>query len=339
MTVFISKFLENRNFRVRLGSAFSDSFDQEMGVPQGSILSVTLFSLKINSLAKILSEDVQGSLFVDDFLLSYRAKNTRTCERQLQCCLRKIEEWCTENGFKFSPAKTGCVHFHYKRGMLPEPNLILNGKKIRVVRETKFLGVVFDQKLSFIPHLKALKCRCLKALDIIKVVSNQEWAADKSVLLRLYRSLVRSKLDYGCIVYGSARPSYIKMLDTIHHQGLRLALGAFRTSPVESLYVEAGELPLKHRRIKLSLQYVTKLRSSPSNPCNIIVYSGQNMKINIYHIPRSFHHLVFALRSIWRDVIFLLIRLMKTIFMTSRHGKYLLLLLIWACTLPRRVKH
>ena len=106
----------------------------------------------------------------------------------------------------------------------------------------------------------------MKALDIIKVVANQDWGADKSVLLNLYRSLIRSKLDYGCIVYGSARASYLKMLNTIHHQGLRLALGAFRTSPVESLYVEAGELPLEQRRIKLSLQYITKLRSTPSNP-------------------------------------------------------------------------
>ena len=113
----------------------------------------------------------------------------------------------------------------------------------------------------------------MKALDIIKVVANQEWGADKSVLLKLYRSLVRSKLDYGCIVYGSARPSYIKMLDTIHHQGIRLALGAFRTSPVESLYVEAGELPLEHRRIKLSLQYVIKLKSSPRNPAYDCVFN------------------------------------------------------------------
>ena len=51
MPIFIPKFLENRNFRVRLGSILSDPFEQEMGVPQGSILSVTLFSLKINSLA------------------------------------------------------------------------------------------------------------------------------------------------------------------------------------------------------------------------------------------------------------------------------------------------
>ena len=134
------------------------------------------------------------------------------------------------------------------------------------MKEARFLGVIFDQKLSFIPHLKALKAKCLKALDIIKVVSNQDWGADKSVLLNFYRSLIRSKLDYGCIVYGSARPSYLKMLNTIHNQGLRLALGAFRTSPVESLYVEAGELPLEQRRIKLSLQYITKLRCTPSNP-------------------------------------------------------------------------
>ena len=275
MPVFISKFLENRNFRIRLGSTLSDAFQQEMGVPQGSILSVTLFSLKINSLVKVLNKDVEGSLYVDDFLMSYRAKNTNSCERQLQGCLHKIEDWCNENGFKFSPTKTVCIHFHRKKGILPEPELLLNGKKINVVKETRFLGVIFDQKLSFIPHLKALKTKCLKALDIMKVAANQDWGADKSVLLNLYRSLIRSKLDYGCIVYGSARPSYLKMLNTVHHQGLRLALGAFRTSPVESLYVEASELPLEQRRIKLSLQYITKLKSTPSNPAYECVFNPE----------------------------------------------------------------
>ena len=91
---------------------------------------------------------------------------------------------------------------------------------------------------------------------------------DRSVLLNLYRSLVRSKLDYGSIVYGSARKSYLKCLDTIHHQGLRLALGAFRTSPVESLYAESNEPSLYTRREKLSLQYTTKLAANPKNPAH-----------------------------------------------------------------------
>ena len=75
-----------------------------------------------------------------------------------------------------------------------------------------------------------------------------------------------SKLDYGCFVYGSARLSYLKTLDTIHHRGIRLVLGAFQTSPADSLLVEANEPSLKDRREKLSLQFDIKLKSNQSNP-------------------------------------------------------------------------
>ena len=69
------------------------------------------------------------------------------------------------------------------------------------------------------------------------MIRDSKWGADKTTLVHLYRSLVRSKLDYGCIIYGSARTSYSKALDAVHHQGLWLCLGAFRTSPTDSLYV------------------------------------------------------------------------------------------------------
>ena len=65
-----------------------------------------------------------------------------------------------------------------------------------------------------------------------------------------------------------SRPSYIKLLDTVHHQGLRLSLGAFRTSPGESLYVEANEHSLENIRINLGMQYATKLKAYPSNPAH-----------------------------------------------------------------------
>ena len=64
----------------------------------------------------------------------------------------------------------------------------------------------------------------------------------------------------------AARKTYLKELNTIHHQGLRLALGACSTSLIESLYTEADEPPLTLRREKLALQYSTKLKSCPSNP-------------------------------------------------------------------------
>ena len=71
---FIEGFLKNRQFSVSLGACLSGMFDQEMGVPQGSVLSVTLFALKINSIVEAISPGVECSLYVDDFLIVYRSK-------------------------------------------------------------------------------------------------------------------------------------------------------------------------------------------------------------------------------------------------------------------------
>ena len=101
------------------------------------------------------------------------------------------------------------MHFCQSRKLHVDPELTLDGKQIEVVPEFKFLGLLFDSKLSFIPHINYLSNKCHKALNLLRVVSSMDWAADRKVLLRLYRTLVRSKLDYGCIVYGSARQSYL----------------------------------------------------------------------------------------------------------------------------------
>ena len=275
LPIFAQKFLSNREFKVRVGSTLSEAHNQEQGVPQGSILSVTLFSLKINNIVKCLNPGVDCSLYVDDFLICYRSKNMNTIERQLQLNLNKIQKWSTENGFKFSKSKTVCMHFCHLRKAHNDPILTLDGTPIPVVEENKFLGVIFDRKLSFIPHIKQLKAKCQKALNLLRVVAHTDWGADCKVLLNLYRTIIRSKLDYGSIIYGSARKSYLEMLDPIHHQGLRLALGAFRTSPSESLLAEANEPSLYNRRLKLSMQYALKLKSNPSNPTYETVFEPQ----------------------------------------------------------------
>ena len=263
---FVESFLANRSIQVRVGSTLSDTFGLSQGVPQGSILSTTIFNIKINSIMNCLDPKTDGSLYVDDFCMCYRSTSMRTIERHLQQCINRIEDWALKNGFKFSKSKTQCVHFCQLRKIHDDPELYLYGSLIPVVDDFKFLGLIFDRKLSFIPHIKYLKAKCLKALNLLKVLSHTNWGADRTVLLQLYRSLIRSKLDYGSIVYGSARKSYLMMLDTVHHQGLRLALGAFRTSPVESLYVEAEEPSLYLRREKLALQYAIRLAANPSNP-------------------------------------------------------------------------
>ena len=70
------------------------------------------------------------------------------------------------NGFKFSSSKTVGMHFCNKRGLLPDPELKLYNSPIKIVPETKFLGLIFDSKLTFLPHIKMFKNKSLKALNI-----------------------------------------------------------------------------------------------------------------------------------------------------------------------------
>ena len=143
-------------------------------------------------------------------------------EFRLQNCLIKSKSGPQKTVLNSQKLKPSVFIFCQLRGLHPDPV-----PNIPVVEEAKFLGLLFDTKLTFIPHIKALKAKCLNALYVLKVLSNTNWGGDRSVPFNLYRSLHRSKFDYGSVVYGFARKSYLKCIGTIHHQDLRLVLERF----------------------------------------------------------------------------------------------------------------
>ena len=98
----------------------------------------------------------------------------------------------------------------------------------------------------------------------------------------LYRAIVRSKLDYGCIVYGTTSNTNLRQLDSIHDSGLRLALGVFCTSPLSSLYTEANEAPLEERRLKLSMHYYVKTRACIDNPAHHALHEFDRTTRDLY---------------------------------------------------------
>ena len=190
---------------------------------------------------------VDCSLYVDDFVIIYRSSSIPTIERRLQNCIDNIQRWTIKNGFTISNNKTVAMHF-CRKNKCYDPELKLGDSPIQFVKENKFLGIIWDSKLTFKPHIDYLRKRCFKALNIIKVLSHQEWGADTKTLLKLYESLVRSKVDYGSIVYRNADMSQLRRLEVIHNEGLRLCLGAFKSSPIESLNIEANVYPIRFRR-------------------------------------------------------------------------------------------
>ena len=265
MPLFIKAFLTNRFFRVKIGNAVSDRCRQEEGVPQGCVLSVTLFALAINGITSVLPPGVLYTLFVDDLSISFAASRMAAAERKLQLSIDSIVNWAERNGFKFSTSKTVAMHFCRIRGIHPDPDLYLNGQRIPCVEETRFLGLMFDRRLTWTAHIKYIKTKCLEALNILRVLSHTSWGADRQTLLRLHKAFIISKLSYGCEIYSSATQSRLKSLDSVHHAGIRLATGAFKSSPVPSLLVDAGELPLDLYRQSSLVRYWYRMQRLPNS--------------------------------------------------------------------------
>ena len=230
---------------------------------------------------KQVDHGVECSLYEGDFVIMYKSPTIDAIQRKLQHTINRLEKWTLKNGFTISKNKTKAMHFCPDKKCM-NPVLKLDNDHIQFVKETKFLGLIWETKLTFEPHIKYLKARCQKSLNILKVLSRSEWGADRTTSLKLYRSLVRSKLDYGCLVYGSASKTALAKLDPVHNQGLLLSLGAFRSSPVESLYVKAHEPPLEIRREKLALQYTIKIKANTENPAYDVVFNPkyQNLYAN-----------------------------------------------------------
>ena len=104
-----------------MGSTLSELHEQEIGVPQGSILSPALFSIKINNIVKAVLKGTDCSLFVDDFALCLSGKTLNRVERGMQLCVNSVQKWVSENGFKFSTSKTVCIHFQQQYSFFPRP--------------------------------------------------------------------------------------------------------------------------------------------------------------------------------------------------------------------------
>lgn len=210
----------------------------------------------------------------------------------MQESLNSLQKWLKTTGYKFSCTKSTCITFSKGKSVTRNPKIKLNNQLLPVTDKIKILGLIFDNHLTWKPHITELKNSCKRRLNLIKTLAKRNWGADQNLLINTHNACIRSKFDYCCSIYSSAKTNVLKKLSPIHNSGLRIALGAFCSSPVDSILSEAGQPPLSIRRKTLRLITASKIASTPTNPTYNTTFEGkyQENYNDIPRYPQPFYH-------------------------------------------------
>jgi ribonuclease HI len=284
-TNWIENFLSNRTFQVKVGSEFSNKLIQQNGIPQGSVISPLLFLIMINDIPSG-PDNVEMSLFADDSAVYMGCRNIKTLVSKIQMTVDIIYNWCNKNGFKISLNKTTAVLFSKKRH-LPIINIKIDQNLIKMENKAKFLGIIFDRKLTWQPHIEYIIERCKKRLNLMRAVSGYQWGASKRSLLTIYKALIRSIIDYGDVAYSTACKSHLNKISVIQTEALRICCGAPKGTSASALQNECGEMPLQLRRTHNSIKVGIKVLSSKNHPC-IKVF--QQHWTDVYRTPKNINN-------------------------------------------------
>lgn len=257
---WIEEFLKRRSYKVYYEGEFSDEFPISSGVPQGSILSPTLFNVMISNIPHV--QGVNMAEYADDIVIYTSDSNVKLATQRLQRQVNELTKYLDEWGFQLNENKTKGLMLTLCK--FTNPIIKINNIPIEFVQQYKYLGMTLDRpRLSWSSHIKILIDKCIKKVNIIKAISGHQWGADRVILLKLYKAIVRSIMDYGSIFYMTASRTLLDKLNKIQNTCLRIALGARKTSPILSLEVESHVPPLFIHRNSVLMKYYFRLCELP----------------------------------------------------------------------------
>ena len=258
MQKILCNFLDNRYIRIRHQNTYSGFFTPQAGVPQGSVLSPTLYNMFTADLPAPRYTDSLTIQYADDVTQLARARCTDLLTDYIQRELTTTSLWELKWRILSHPEKATVTYFNVKRRDRPRQlslykNInVANPVPIPVRDRNKVLGLTIDNKLNFKNHITQ------KVAIAAAALSSLERFRDSSVKtkLHLYKAFILPLLTYCPLALSLSAPTNILRLQRIQNRAIRFALGTkwydFRTSL--SLHEESDLPPinliLHHRSFK-----------------------------------------------------------------------------------------
>ena len=163
--------------------------------------------------------------------------------RQINEEMVKIYAWVNAIKLSLNIDKTNFMLFMPKSFSHYTDHIVINQTRIQVVKETKFLGVIIDNKLKWSAHITYISKKIFKGIGIIlkaRKVFNME------TLLSMYHTCVYPYLSYCIHVWGKAYNTHLNDLIVLQNKAMRKISGVPPRKNIDQFYIENNILIVKH---------------------------------------------------------------------------------------------
>jgi len=250
---WLENYLTNRQQRVVIQSAVSNTKRITAGVPQGSVLGPLLFLIYVNDISDSLLSLTR--LFADDSSLFYSASNITDIEGIINHDLRLLSHWAKQWLVSFNPNKTEAILFSLK-ATERIPNLIFDNTIIQFVENHKHLGVTLNYKGQWHAHIDNILQSASKVVGLMRKL---KFILNRKSLNQIYLSYIAPIMEYSCIVWDGCSDGCADSLQKLQNEAARIVTGLTRSVSLANLYRECGWQHLGSRREAQKLYFMYKV--------------------------------------------------------------------------------
>ena len=185
MLTWIRDYLTRRCARVKANNTISNLVHLHEGVPQGGVLSPTLFLVHDNDLPQLFSLYIHLSLHADNLGIRTAAETIGTEQTRMKDAISKVEKCSKDWGVTINDSKTAAIL--YSLSTKPEQfRTKVNGHDIPASSTIKYLGVTFDQRVTWSKNILDISSRATMRMRILKKLAGTQWGANLKTA-RLHR--------------------------------------------------------------------------------------------------------------------------------------------------------
>ena len=212
----IENYLTSRNQFVTFSNTSSYTKPINIGVPQGYILSPSLFVIYINELLNAINSTPR--LFADDTCLILLQSSLSALEKACSDELIQHKHWSDANKIKINTNKSRIINLPPKQNTPPLTFQITYDNSF-IVNSTccKYLEILIDNKLNFKQHIQLVESKIAKSVGILNKLRH---IFPSSALLLIYFALIYPYLLYGLPIWGSSFPTYLQKLQRLQNKTL-----------------------------------------------------------------------------------------------------------------------